>query len=205
MGGRHSRAQRTLGGVHRSGGDSPEARVETLWAVRRAVARTLTGEGAQERTLRQLLHSPGADRRDLRPGLRAGEDEEGGGRPGPAPGVEVPAGLLRDGSQASDPPGGGGQHHPTVQDGGLGSSGSRCPVAPGAKNACSCEQQRPDDTGHHRPGISRAFSFPRHPPGAAPRTIPGAETRPPDAPLHGPKIFPLSLKLVVKPDGMVDP
>ena len=34
-------------------------------AVRRAVARTLTGEGAQERTLRQLLHSPGAGRRDF--------------------------------------------------------------------------------------------------------------------------------------------
>ena len=55
-----------------TGVDDPEARVETLWAVRRAVARTLTGKGAQERTLRQLLHSPGAGRSDLRPGLRAG-------------------------------------------------------------------------------------------------------------------------------------
>ena len=32
-----------------TGVDDPEARVETLWAVRRAVARTLTGEGAQRR------------------------------------------------------------------------------------------------------------------------------------------------------------
>ena len=33
----------------------PEAATETLWAVRRAVARTLTDEDAKERTLRQLL------------------------------------------------------------------------------------------------------------------------------------------------------
>ena len=38
-----------------TGVDDPEARAETLWAVRRAVARTLTGDDAQERTLRQIL------------------------------------------------------------------------------------------------------------------------------------------------------
>ena len=38
-----------------TGVDDPEARAETLWAVRRAVARTLTDEDGQERTLRQLL------------------------------------------------------------------------------------------------------------------------------------------------------
>ena len=38
-----------------TGVDDPEAAAETLWAVRRAVARTLTNEDAQERTLRQLL------------------------------------------------------------------------------------------------------------------------------------------------------
>ena len=35
--------------------DDPEARAETLWAVRRAVARTLTDEDENGRTLRQLL------------------------------------------------------------------------------------------------------------------------------------------------------
>ena len=38
-----------------TGVDDPEAATETLWAVRRAVARALTGDDAQERTLRQIL------------------------------------------------------------------------------------------------------------------------------------------------------
>ena len=38
-----------------TGVTDPDAGIETLWAVRSAVARTLTDEDAQERTLRQLL------------------------------------------------------------------------------------------------------------------------------------------------------
>ena len=39
----------------KTGVKDPEATTETLWAVRRAVARALTGDDAQERTLRQIL------------------------------------------------------------------------------------------------------------------------------------------------------
>ena len=112
-----------------TGVTDPQAAAETLWAVRRAVARTLTDEGRKRQDPAPTAGcSPGQGRRGLRPGLRTGAYDEGRRGPRPASGVPEPAGVLRDGSQASDPPGGGGHHQPDVRSAGPGRPGTGSPV-----------------------------------------------------------------------------
>ena len=90
-----------------TGVQDPEAAGETIWAVRRA------HEYHGTRTLRLVLvHSPSQERGDLRPRVRTGQDPASGGSTGPASGGQEPAGVLRTGSAASDPPEGRGHHHP---------------------------------------------------------------------------------------------
>ena len=99
-----------------TGVDDPEARAETLWAVRRAVARTLTDEDAQERTLRQtagcIARARAEEVFDRAYGLvritRAGVylDQH--------PEWRSLQAFFEAWIQAANPPGGGGHHHPNV-------------------------------------------------------------------------------------------
>ena len=94
----------------------PEADTETLWAVRRAVARTLTEDDAQERTLCQLLviaRGRAEEVFDRAYGLvmitRAGVDLD------QHPEWKSLQAFFEAGFRPPDPPGGRGHHHRAVR------------------------------------------------------------------------------------------